>query len=80
LVIYKGDLNYRKLVGDRNLSPDSSFSEAVESVPAPLVALRTLKADVVVGLQPGQAEKIAATHKNWMISGEFAVIQVHAKN
>merc|ERR1719187_2871757 len=61
LVIFKGDLNYRKLVGDINWEAAAPLRAAVRGfLPAPLLALRTAKADVVVGLAAGAAEDAAA--------------------
>lgn len=76
LILFKGDLNYRKLVGDLDWPHETPFSVALQGfVPAPLCALRTAKANVIVGLLPGQAEKAKAEDENWMVSGKYAVIQ-----
>lgn len=116
LVIFKGDLNYRKLTGDRAWDPVTPFVQAItarapsgkvrpqqqqqgegkaEKVHASSVAdlnvlaLRTCKADVVVGLLSGRDEELrAATDpeyaalptgtgrpRKWAWSGKWAVIQ-----
>ncbi|KAH9519624.1 Protein-glutamate O-methyltransferase [Bulinus truncatus] len=76
-IIFKGDLNYRKLVGDLQWDPTTEFCASLRGfLPAPLCVLRTLKSDVVVGLNPGQAEDVKKKDANWMINGEWAVISV----
>jgi damage-control phosphatase, subfamily III len=76
LIIFKGDLNYRKLVGDRLWPPTTPFSEALRGFgPAALCSLRTLKCDLVTGLDPGKAESAAAEASDWMLTGSYAVIQ-----
>jgi hypothetical protein len=80
LCIYKGDLNYRKLVYDCTWPTETAFSTAIGPLyttpgAPPLLALRTCKADVVVGLAPGQAEKLTKQCPDWCVNGEFAVIQ-----
>ena len=79
LIIFKGDLNYRKLVGDRKWHLLTPFKAALrEFAPAPLVTLRTTKADVVVGIE--DINIYARINNNelprdWMVSGEFGLIQ-----
>lgn len=78
LVLFKGDLNYRKLTGDRDWDHTVSFHTALRGFePAPLCSLRTLKANVQVGLQPGQGEKLTSQDPGWMTSGKYAVIQFY---
>jgi hypothetical protein len=47
----------------------------VADFPAPLVTLRTLKAEVVVGLPPGMAERLQAEDARWLVNGRRGVIQ-----
>ncbi|MEV0567189.1 damage-control phosphatase ARMT1 family protein [Dactylosporangium sp. NPDC050588] len=73
LTILKGDLNYRRLVGDRDWAPETSFSGLTAYFPGPVAALRTVKSDVVAGLAAGVAAKLPAS---WRTSGSFAMVQV----
>jgi hypothetical protein len=75
LVISKGDANYRRLLGDRRWTDEAPFSQVVGYFPAPLLALRVLKSDVVVGLRSGQAEALTARAADWRTSGHWGVIQ-----
>lgn len=80
LVIFKGDLNYRKLLSDRNWLYTENFSIALGGFePTNVCALRTLKADLVTGLPPGAAGKAAGENKDWMVTGQYAVCQVNRK-
>ena len=80
LAILKGDLNYRKLLGDRDWPHTTPFKQALEQFsPTNVVALRTLKADLVCGLKEGTAELAAKESEKWMVSGEYAVIQMSPK-
>ncbi|WP_265562663.1 damage-control phosphatase ARMT1 family protein [Streptomyces hygroscopicus] len=77
LTIFKGDLNYRRLVGDRLHPPTTPFAEVTAYFPGPVAALRTLKSDVVVGLDADtEAALVAAEGQRWRTSGAHALVQV----
>uniref|UniRef100_A0A4W3HEQ6 Sugar phosphate phosphatase n=1 Tax=Callorhinchus milii TaxID=7868 RepID=A0A4W3HEQ6_CALMI len=81
LIFFKGDLNYRKLTGDRKWSHTISFDTALQGFhPAPLCSLRTLKADIQVGLKPEQAEQLTLSDPQWLVSGNYAIIQFSDPN
>ncbi|WP_243740910.1 damage-control phosphatase ARMT1 family protein [Streptomyces sp. 8K308] len=76
LTILKGDLNYRRLVGDRLWPPTTPFDRLTRYFPTPVAALRTLKSDVVTGLTAGHAAELDATEDRWRTSGTHALVQV----
>lgn len=79
-LIFKGDLNYRKLMGDINWESTTQFPVALRSFrPTHICALRTIKADTVSGLGSGVAEALDEKHgKKWMETGEYGLIQYAA--
>ncbi|AJF68539.1 damage-control phosphatase ARMT1 family protein [Streptomyces vietnamensis] len=76
LTILKGDLNYRRLVGDQLWHPTVPFAERTAYFPGPVAALRTLKSDVIVGLEQGTLEALERSGAAWRTSGTHALIQV----
>ncbi|EKM77045.1 hypothetical protein AGABI1DRAFT_108419 [Agaricus bisporus var. burnettii JB137-S8] len=72
LVIFKGDLNYRKLTGDIKWPPWTPFAESLRALAGsfPILSLRTNKADVVVGVDRAIAEELDAKMGNkWRVDG-----------
>ncbi|MFG2551312.1 damage-control phosphatase ARMT1 family protein [Streptomyces sp. NPDC048581] len=77
LTIVKGDLNYRRLVGDRLWPPTTPFTEVTAHFPGPVAALRTLKSDVITGLDARtEAALVEAEGQKWRTGGTHALIQV----
>ncbi len=76
LVLLKGDVNYRRLLDDRRWPHTTRMEEVCAYFPAPFVTLRTLKGEIMVGLQPGQAEALQAEDPDWLINGRRGVIQL----
>lgn len=75
LTVLKGDLNYRRLVGDRWWPATTSFADLTAYFPGPVIALRTLKSEVVTGLDARVLAALEATGEPWRTSGTRAVIQ-----
>lgn len=76
LVILKGDLNYRRLTGDREWDAATPFDTVVSYFPGPVAALRTAKSDLAVGIDPARLAGLERDDPHWRTSGEHAVIQV----
>lgn len=86
LVIFKGDLNYRKLVGDGAWDPTTSFVKAIGPLGSAsglrVLALRTCKGDTVVGLPKGKDEELREKQggdtraRKWAWSGKWAVVEM----
>ncbi|MBN3923594.1 damage-control phosphatase ARMT1 family protein [Nostoc sp. NMS4] len=76
LVIVKGDANYRRLLGDRHWELTTNITDIVCYLPVPIVALRTLKSEVAVGLKPEVIEQVAKSDSSWLTNGQWGVIQL----
>ncbi|MFJ6622666.1 damage-control phosphatase ARMT1 family protein [Kitasatospora sp. NPDC091335] len=76
MTVLKGDLNYRRLLGDRLWPPTTLFAESVSCFPTPVVALRMLRSDVIVGVDEAAVARFDGSGTVWRISGGHAVVQV----
>lgn len=79
LVVFKGDANYRRIVGDALWQPETPFTQVTDYFPAPLLALRSLKSDPIVGLPPGMAARLDGEDALWRINGRRGVAQFAAR-
>lgn len=75
LVIFKGDANYRRIVGDALWPADTPFADVTAYFPAPLLALRTLKSNTIVGLPTGLAAALNTQDADWRFNGKRGVAQ-----
>jgi uncharacterized protein with ATP-grasp and redox domains len=77
LAISKGDANYRRWLGDLHWPHDASFAEVVSYFPCPLLALRTCKAGLVVGVTAAhEAKAVSVSPSDWLVSGKFGLVQL----
>ncbi|KAG6621881.1 uncharacterized protein IUM83_07440 [Phytophthora cinnamomi] len=75
LTIIKGDLNYRRLLGDRLWSPSTPIEEVVPYFPAAFVSLRTMKSTLVAGIPADIVDKLEKEDPKWKFNGKRAIIQ-----
>ncbi|MGB7339757.1 MAG: ARMT1-like domain-containing protein [Phototrophicaceae bacterium] len=75
VIISKGDANYRRAVYDTIWDVETNFSAIVAPIPAPFVALRTLKSDPIVGITHSQAAMLDREDSRWRVNGKRGVIQ-----
>jgi len=75
LIISKGDANYRRWLGDRHWPHTTPLEDILVYRPAPLLALRVIKSNLIAGLQPGQSKVMDQKDPNWLHDGNWGVIQ-----
>jgi uncharacterized protein with ATP-grasp and redox domains len=75
LIIFKGDANYRRVFGDRLLPIDSLASEFSGYLPAPALAVRILKSEIIVGMDSGRTRELQISDPDWRVNGKYGVIQ-----
>ena len=73
--ILKGDVNYRRVVGDAHWKPTIAFEYATRYFPIPFVCLRTLKSDAIVGLRADQVAELERQDSQWRVNGKRGVAQ-----
>ncbi|QYX30960.1 damage-control phosphatase ARMT1 family protein [Sphaerospermopsis torques-reginae] len=76
LIVVKGDANYRRLLGDVHWDYTTNFADIVAYLPAPMVALRTLKSEVAAGLKAEVLQELATVDPKWLTNGQWGVIQL----
>ncbi len=76
-VILKGDVNYRRAVGDAHWKPTIRFEYPTRYFPVPFLALRTLKSDVIVGLSADRVNALNQTDSAWRVNGKRGVAQAN---
>ena len=52
------------------------MDEIAAYFPTPFLVLRTLKGEIMIGLQAGQAESLTAQDPAWMINGKRGSVQL----
>lgn len=80
MLIFKGDLNYRKLLADTNWPFGSKFIDVLGAFrPTNLCTLRTVKADLICELPDGTNEELSKLDTMWMETGKYGVMHFAPK-
>jgi hypothetical protein len=75
MVMLKGDANYRRAVGDALWPDGASFASATSYLAAPVVCLRTMKSDSLVGISQERIAELDRADASWRINGRRGIIQ-----
>jgi uncharacterized protein with ATP-grasp and redox domains len=75
VVLAKGDAHYRRALGDAHWPWTTPLADVVSYCPAPIVFLRTCKAEVIAGLSSAQVHELHLRDPAWLTNGEWGVIQ-----
>ena len=74
LWIVKGDANYRRVVGDRHWPINTPINTITQYLPAPCLALRILKCELLVGMDIATLNTFDLEN-DWMTNGTYGIIQ-----
>ena len=75
VVLAKGDAHYRRALGDAHWPWTTPLADIVSYCPAPIVFLRTCKAEVIAGLARAQVQELRQRDPAWLTNGAWGVIQ-----
>ncbi len=76
LVLFKGDVNYRRLLSDRKWSFKTRMEDIVSYMPVSLALLRTMKSEIVVDIHEKRYQDLTSSDPEWMVNGERGIIRV----
>lgn len=75
LLLFKGDANYRRLFEDRMWPMTMPVKDALDYLSEFRVAyVRTLKSEIMLGLDVERLEHLNRTDSNWLTSGSYGAI------
>lgn len=70
---------YRRLLDNARWPYTGRMEEIAAYFAASFLVMRTLKSEIMVGLEPGQAEELGAQDPDWLINGKRGIIQLVEK-
>ena len=81
VAILKGDLNFRRLMGDRHWPPTTAISIAAGYYPTNFLSFRTIKSELILGLPMDLYVTLNQNaEKDWLTNGKRGMIAFHQRN
>ena len=79
LLIFKGDANYRRILGERDWPFETPLEKVAAYFPFPFLALRTIKSEILAGIGPEKASMVQLLRQKdqlTFVNGKYGVIQL----
>lgn len=76
IVIFKGDVNYRRLLDDRKWNISEDMRNIVGYFPTSLAVIRTMKSELVVDIPEEMAKRLESEDPEWMVNGLRGMIRL----
>lgn len=76
LIIFKGDANYRRVFGDKELPVHFKMEDMTQYLPSSALAIRIFKSEIVAGLDPGRVSSMRTIDQQWLTNGKYGIIQM----
>lgn len=74
-VLFKGDVNYRRLLDDRHWPFSTPLTDIPNQVSVPYAALRSIKSEVVCGMPAGIVSLMYQRDRDWLTNGRWGLVQ-----
>lgn len=75
ILLFKGDANYRRLFEDREWPYTTPVKGMLDYLPRPCFSIRTLKSEIVLGMEAGKVRELDEADENWVTNGKYGLIQ-----
>ncbi|HVP17789.1 MAG TPA: hypothetical protein VMU36_02255 [Spirochaetia bacterium] len=67
--------DYRRMLEDRKWDTSLSLEDLASYFPAPFIALRTMKSELVVDVPRAQADRLSRADPRWMVNGRRGLVR-----
>ncbi len=80
VLISKGDLNYRRLLGDLQWKFTTNTKKALNYLPTSCIMLRMMKSEILTGVHQKKIERLSSQDREWVTNGKRGIIQIVVKS